>query len=401
MSKNKETSMKRTLKYTASIAGLGLVLSGCATTSVSTFEPFQAEDLNPAVSAGLLQQKIDTLYVVVDASGSMSDDYNGQGYPGGSAPTKLSVEKEVLNRMNQTIPNIQLTTAVRTFGFGPCVDWGTTTLNAGLGSYSTSSFASGLDNATCSGGGSPMDSAIDAASEDLASTSGQIAVLILSDGHDLDSSPIPSARALENQYGDRLCVYSVWVGNDQETSGRNLLQQISDVNGCGFATSAATVASAAGMASFTERVLFNRVTDPDSDGDGVPDSKDKCPDTPKGAQVDVDGCWAFHGVFFDFDKSTIKPEFKDMFNNAVEVMNMNPGLTVRIEGHTDSRGTAAYNMGLSQRRAQAVKDHLVKMGIAPSRMTTKGFGESDPARSNDTEQGRAFNRRVNFSRTDR
>ena len=393
--------MKIALKRTATMAGLGLVLSGCATTSVSTFEPFQAEDLNPALSSGLLKQKIDTLYVVVDASGSMSDDYEGQGYPGGSAPTKLSVEKEVLNRMNQTIPNIQLTTAIRTFGFGPCVDWGTTKLNESLGSYSTSTFTSGLDNVTCSGGGSPMDAAIDAASEDLAAAPGQIAVLILSDGHDLDSSPIPSARALENQYGDRLCVYSVWVGNDEETGGRNLLQQISNVNGCGFATSAATVASAAGMASFTERVLFDRVVDPDSDGDGVPDSRDKCPDTPKGAQVDVDGCWAFHGVFFDFDKATIKPKFKSMFDNAVEVMNRNPSLTVRIEGHTDSVGSAKYNMGLSIRRAQAVKDHLVKMGIAPSRLTVKGFGESDPARSNDTEAGRAFNRRVYFSRTDR
>ncbi len=393
--------MKNSLKYSASVAGLSLVLSGCATTAVSTFEPFQPEDLNPAVSQGLLKQKIDTLYVVVDASGSMSDEYDGQGYPGGSAPTKLSVEKEVLNRMNQTIPNIQLTTAIRTFGFGPCLDWGSTKLNAGLGSYSTSSFAGGLDNVTCSGGGSPMDAAIDAASEDLASASGQIAVLILSDGHDLDASPIPSAQDLEAQYGDRLCVYSVWVGNANETGGRNLLQRISDVNGCGFATSAATVASAAGMASFTERVLFDRVTDPDTDGDGVPDSRDKCPDTPQGAQVDVDGCWAFHGVFFDFDKATIKPEFKSMFDNAVEVMNRNPSLTVQIEGHTDSIGSAEYNMGLSIRRAQAVKDHLVSMGIASSRMTVKGFGESDPARSNDTEEGRAFNRRVYFSRTDR
>ena len=114
--------MKKALKYTASIAGLSIVLSGCATTAVSTFEPFQPEDLNPAVSKGLLKQKIDTLYVIVDASGSMSSEYDGQGYPGGSAPTKLSVEKEVLNRMNQTIPNIQLTTGIRTFGFGPCLD---------------------------------------------------------------------------------------------------------------------------------------------------------------------------------------------------------------------------------------------------------------------------------------
>ena len=177
-----------------------------------------------------------------------------------------------------------------------------------------------------------------------------------------------------------------------------------DVAGCGYATSAASVASASGMAGLVEAMLFDRgeaMLDPDTDGDGVPDSRDKCPDTPKGAKVDVDGCWAYHGVFFDFDKSTIKPEFRSLFDNAVHVMNINPGLEIEIQGHTDSVGPEAYNMGLSVRRANAVQKYLVDHGIAASRMTVKGFGESDPARSNDTEEGRAFNRRVYFNITKR
>jgi OOP family OmpA-OmpF porin len=161
------------------------------------------------------------------------------------------------------------------------------------------------------------------------------------------------------------------------------------------------------MANYVERVLYSKskikanVGVLDSDGDGVPDYQDKCPDTPKGAKVDKDGCWAYHGVFFDFDKATIKPEYHGLFENAVHVMNINPGLEVQIEGHTDSIGSAAYNQKLSERRAKSVKNHLVEKGVSASRMTTKGFGESDPITGNDTASGRAYNRRVEFEITHR
>ena len=142
------------------------------------------------------------------------------------------------------------------------------------------------------------------------------------------------------------------------------------------------------------------ISNVDSDGDGVPDDQDKCPNTPNGAQVDKDGCWAYHGVFFDFDQYNIKPESKLLFDNAIKVLNINSGLTVEIQGHTDDVGTADYNLKLSERRAQAVKDYLVARGINPSRLTVKGFGMSNPSVPNDSEKGRAYNRRVFFKRTD-
>ncbi|WP_419592768.1 OmpA family protein [Thiolapillus sp.] len=391
--------MKRALKITASIAGLGLVLSGCATQSVSSFQPFQAEDLNTAVKSGLLVQKTDNLYVIVDSSSSMSAEYQGEGYPSGQ--TKLSVEKEVLNRLNQSIPDIQLNTAIRSFGFGPCLDWGSTKLNKSLGAHSKADFNSGISSLECSSGGSPINAALNAAKEDLAASSGNISILILSDGHNLDASPVSAAKALEDQYGSKLCIYSVWVGNEKESGGRFTLQQLSDIAGCGYATSAKAVASATGMSDLVEGMIFDRAeitAEPDSDGDGVPDSIDKCPNTPKGAKVDETGCWIYHGVFFDFNKATIKPEFQPLFDNALEVLELNPDLVVEVIGHTDSIGPAAYNQKLSVRRAQAVKDYLVKHGVDPKRLIVKGKGESEPARSNDTEAGRAFNRRVEFKR---
>jgi outer membrane protein OmpA-like peptidoglycan-associated protein len=97
---------------------------------------------------------------------------------------------------------------------------------------------------------------------------------------------------------------------------------------------------------------------------------------------------------FDFNKATIKPEGKSELDHAVAALKANPALKAEIDGHTDSVGSDAYNMKLSERRANAARDYLVSQGIDASRITTQGFGESKPIASNDTEEGRAQNRRV-------
>jgi SH3 domain-containing YSC84-like protein 1 len=131
----------------------------------------------------------------------------------------------------------------------------------------------------------------------------------------------------------------------------------------------------------------------------IPVSTYKCPKAPAGAKVDKDGCWAFHGAVFGFDSADIKPESYPMVDNVVEVLKANPDMNIEIQGHTDSSGNAEYNMGLSVRRANAVKDYLVDHGISSSRLTVKGLGATQPVVSNDTANGRAYNRRVNIEIT--
>ncbi|MDD3342601.1 MAG: OmpA family protein [Sulfurospirillaceae bacterium] len=134
----------------------------------------------------------------------------------------------------------------------------------------------------------------------------------------------------------------------------------------------------------------------DSDGDGVYDDKDKCPNTPKGSVVDADGCTKIirlH-VKFDFDKSTVKPEFMAEIQKVADFMKQNPGYSVVLEGHTDSKGSDAYNMKLSAERAKSVAKALGTLGVSSAKVTTEAYGESKPIATNDTDAGRAENRRV-------
>ncbi len=99
-------------------------------------------------------------------------------------------------------------------------------------------------------------------------------------------------------------------------------------------------------------------------------------------------------VNFDFDKDNIRADARPILDEAVRILKNETTEAVICEGHTDSKGTDAYNMGLSRRRAGSVKQYLVRNGVAASRIRTEGFGESRPVATNDTEDGRAQNRRV-------
>jgi OmpA-OmpF porin, OOP family len=174
----------------------------------------------------------------------------------------------------------------------------------------------------------------------------------------------------------------------------------------------------------------------DADGDGIPDYLDKCPNTPKGVMVSTDGCpvdtdgdgvpdyldkcptvagikensgcpeikaetkkvfdMALRGINFETGKAIIKGTSFQILNDIVLIMKENPEYNLEINGHTDSQGNDDMNMKLSQDRADAVKDYLTNKGIDSKRLTAKGFGESMPVADNDTSDGRALNRRVEF-----
>lgn len=375
-----------------------LALSGCAGQPVSGFQPFTPEDLNGKIKSGEYTQKIDSFLVITDASSSMDDTYLGPGFPETPSADKFSVEKEFLSRMNKTIPDLKLNSGLRTFGFGPCLEWGFTELNAPMAPYSPSAFQGALDRLECASGGSPMGRGLGAAAEDLQTAQGKIAVILLSDGKQASGGPGKAVRQLKRQFGDRLCLYTVWVGNPEEP-GRALMSFLPDIAGCGTAAEVGDVVSSAGVADFVTKVFLQPAARDDcsirdSDGDGVNDCDDQCPNSPKGAKVNAKGCWVLTDVLFDTDKAVIKPVSYPELDDAVRVLQENPGLIVAVDGHTDNRASEAHNLRLSQRRADAVREYFVRHGIAEGGLTARGFGESNPIADNDSAEGMALNRRV-------
>ncbi len=111
-------------------------------------------------------------------------------------------------------------------------------------------------------------------------------------------------------------------------------------------------------------------------------------------KLETEGHVVVYGIHFDFDKADLKVGSEKTLTEMVKLMKANPDLRVEIQGHTDSTGDRSYNQRLSERRAKTVKAYLVLYGIDASRMTVRGFGPDRPVADNDTEKGRALNRRV-------
>jgi len=177
----------------------------------------------------------------------------------------------------------------------------------------------------------------------------------------------------------------------------------------------------------------NGCPDPDSDNDGVPDSKDRCPKEPgppfndgcpadadkDGVMDNVDKCPNAPGpkendgcpklvkvtensiqllqmINFETNKSAIKPESYPILDEITAILKVNPSWRINIEGHTDNKGSAAKNKKLSQDRADSCRTYLIQHGVEAGRMMAAGYGPDRPIASNNTNEGRAKNRRTEF-----
>ncbi len=145
----------------------------------------------------------------------------------------------------------------------------------------------------------------------------------------------------------------------------------------------------------------------DGDGDGICDGLDECPGTPQGLEVDDVGCPVSYkiqkelvlvGVTFPVNQATLTPESKEQLDKVVESLKALPHVKLEIAGHTDNSGSREYNIELSQRRAESVRDYFIEQGIDPDRLIAKGYGPDNPKYDNSTAEGRSKNRRVELIR---
>ena len=362
--------MKKHYSIPLFILMLSILLISCGGKKVmktaQSFEPYKFD-------TSQYEPKVNNFAVILDTSSSMADKYQGQA--------KATVAKNFLTAMNQTLPEMNYNGDLRTFGNDAYLPDRSTMRVYGVTPYSASGFGSALDGVKGPGGDTslPLAKAIAAAGEDFKSAKGPIAVVIVSDGLDMDQAPVKAAETLKSQFGDRLCIDTVQIGDDP--AGKANLEQIAKIGGCGYATTADRLSTSSSMAGFVEGIFLAKIAPKPTPMAAAP--------KPLALPSSV--------VLFSFNSADIKSNAYPMLNEAAVMMKKNPDLNGRIDGYADSTGSEEYNIELSERRAKAVRDYLVSKGIDPERLSTKGFGVADPVASNDTKTGRAKNRRVELT----
>jgi len=248
------------------------VLSACATPqSLAPFSP-------PKIDAEGYAQKVDNLLVILDASSSMEQLYSGF--------RKYDLATGVVERLNQTLPDLDLTAGLRSFGHAADITKAPTLLDSGMAPYTKTVLTDGLARIPKAGGVSPLGDALTAAGKELGGLAGKTALVVISDGTDVGMTPLTAAERLVKTYGDHLCIQTVQVGDDP--AGTVLMEKIAALSSCGGFQNANTILTRDGMAAFVQKVFLGEKLD--SDGDSVADAADQCPDTPSGVKVDARGC---------------------------------------------------------------------------------------------------------------
>jgi OOP family OmpA-OmpF porin len=350
---------------------------GCAAQKAS----IQAVDLNPKITSGQMVQKVDTFVVIFDKTHSMNELYKND--------TKLNQQKRLVALLDNTIPNLKLTGGLRIFGqltfFGDAsskaVYWDTDYKKPGL-TQAIAPFSLGT-------GFSPLDAALDGAAADLRSQSGRMAVIAFSDGEDMEKyKPAAAAKRLKDAYGDRVCIYPVHLGDN--VKGRKLMQEVADAGQCGGMVLGDSISTPAGMAAFVEKVFLE--TKREEPGKVIASPPPRMEGMKEGV---IEKGRSALLVDFDFDKAVVKQKYHQEIEKLADIMKKYPDLNIVVEGHTCNIGPAKYNQKLSQRRAEAIKEVMVKkFNINAARITAKGYGLSKPIASNATKEGRQQNRRV-------
>jgi OOP family OmpA-OmpF porin len=382
-------------KYLMAIISLGLAF-GCTPYMQPPLKPLDAGTSNAAGSGYV--SKVDNFQVILDSSLSMDE---GKNY--------FLDARNIVSRINQGVPSdLKYQAGLRSFGHSNYQSKKPTDLLYGMTDYNKAGFHDGLNKIQYTGGPSPLSAALEAAGKDLQGLSGKSALIIVSDGLHMEDS-LTAAKAVVSKLGPNTCLYTIAIGNEVNGAGHKQLEKIAAASGCGSATTDKELADPAKMKAFIDQVFVAKaapqkaavvapVAPRDTDGDGVVDADDQCPNTPAGEFVDENGCTlklTLH-VNFDVDSAVIKPESKsDLDKAAAYIQKYAKVPYILIGGHTDHSGTVAYNQTLSEKRAAAVRQALIdNYGVSPARLFARGFGKLQPVADNSTEAGRYQNRRV-------
>jgi OmpA-OmpF porin, OOP family len=332
-----------------------------------------------AAGAATCEPKVDNFILFVDQSGSMYATYEK------AKAVKMAVAKQILADMNALIPDLAYKGGLDLFA--PFQE-----LQAPV-VYNRAELAAAIkaikDKQAIFGRQTPMVPGILSAEEAavLSGMKGKTAVIMLSDGKsNVGGDPVLAAKEAAEKHPnaifyvisfaqvgvkDTKTIKGTGIDPEKEKKGEAINRAIAQIGGGMYVEASSLYKNKAAMQQFVNDVFCA---------------------VPKPAAVEQK--IVLRGIQFDLDKANIKPEYQPILDEAASTLKSKPNVKVVISGYTDSTGAADYNMGLSERRAEAVMEYFATKGISASRMQAVGRGLNDPVADNKTKDGRALNRRV-------
>lgn len=327
-----------------------------------------------AASAGMVK-KVDNFILFLDQSGSMTHQSLAA-----VGQNKLDLAKATINRLDQVIPELGYTGSGAVFAPYKVIAEPAVYKTGSLGPAFTAA-APGFNQWTTLGDGLSDIGPL------VGGLSGKTALILFTDGDaNAGADAVASAQALYAANADKLCIHIVSYADT--ANGEEIIAAIRTLSGCSVAADAAGLTEDAALAQFAKDVLY---------GEAAP-AVVKKPVVKKPAPAIKKEVITFN-LLFDFDKADIKDDMIPMLEQAKIILEEKSGSAFTVAGHTDAAGPEAYNQGLSERRASAIKAWLVENGVAADRLSAKGYGETQPKYDNTTDEGRRLNRRVELIST--
>jgi OOP family OmpA-OmpF porin len=358
--------MKKTLFALATISLLACTTTGSVTAAEVLVEK---ETITTKATEVVLVKTADNFIIMYDSSSSMADKYADTNM------LEITAELKILREKNKSLPELKWQAGIysHTPGTGALTSL---TTYLPMQTYNKKTFA-GAINALPSSPAGPtlLSGGLDGLDEVLAGLSGKTVIFLFTDGQYTPQKQFSDPVTVANRLGKKYDVCFYVVSSATGRKARDVIKGVANVKPCSkvlpfdqllhrpeWLTDA--------LFKVSERVVENSKT------------------------VDKIVGLAVNNILFDFDKATIKPDFYRELGELIVFMQENPQAHVTLAGYADSRGSKEYNLKLSERRASAVRDYLMKNGISRDRITLSWFGEADPLESNMLEAGRSKNRRV-------
>jgi OOP family OmpA-OmpF porin len=352
------------------VALIGLLTAVFMADTAITAEILIEEDtITTQATKVSLVKTADNFIIMYDSSSSMADKYADTDM------IEIDAERKILKEKNQSLPNLKWQAGIFTHtpGVGSLKYFAT---HLPMQVYDKAKFAAAIEALPARPSGPTLlQGGLRGLDSVLSTLTGRTVIFLFTDGQFTEQLKFPSPVEIANELSNKYDVCFYVISSATGAKGKAVIDAVAAIKTCSVVIPFDKLLH---RPEFLTDALF-KVSEQVIDESETMDR--------------IVGL-AVNNILFDFDKANIKPDNYTELGELIIFMQENPQAHVTLAGYTDSRGTKEYNMKLSQRRASAVRDYLLKSGIERSRITLSWFGEAKPLESNMLEAGRSKNRRV-------